>query len=142
MKTTLLRWGLLSLLALAPFAALRAEPVIIVHKGLEGQALDAATVKSVLLGKKVAWDNGSRVTIAALKSGPVADGALKAAVDQTASQFLNHWRRLAMTGGGLAPKSFESEAEVLKFVAETPGAIGFVDSATADASVVVVKAGG
>lgn len=140
MKTTLLRWGLFSLLALVPLA-LRAEPVIIVNKALEGQTLDAATVKSVLLGKKVAWDNGTRVTIAALKSGPVADGALKAAVDQTASQFLNHWRRLAMTGGGMAPKSFDSEAEVLKFVAETPGAIGFLDSATADASVVVVKPG-
>jgi hypothetical protein len=141
MKRPLLRCGMLALLALAPLA-LRAEPVLIVHKGLEGQPLDAATVKSVLLGKKVAWDNGTRVTIAALKSGAVADGALKAAVDQTASQFLNHWRRLAMTGGGMAPKSFDSEAEVLKFVAETPGAIGFLDSATADASVVVVKAGG
>lgn len=140
MKRSSLRLGLVSLLVLIPLA-LRAEPVLIVNKGLEGQPLDAATVKAVLLGKKVAWDNGARVTIASLKGGPIADGALKAAVDQTASQFLNHWRRLAMTGGGIAPKSFDSEGDLLKFVAATPGAIGFVDSATADGSVVVVKPG-
>jgi hypothetical protein len=52
-----------------------------------------------------------------------------------ASAFNNHWRRLAMTGGGTAPKFFEKEEDLRKFVAETPGAIGFVDSANADASV-------
>ena len=43
-----------------------------------------------------------------------------------------------MTGGGSAPRSFDSEAELLKFVADTPGAIGFVDGASADASVAVL----
>jgi len=40
-----------------------------------------------------------------------------------------------MTGGGTAPKTFDKEEDLRKFVAETPGAIGFVDSANADASV-------
>ena len=55
--------------------------------------------------------------------------------DMTASAFNNHWRRLAMTGGGTAPKSFEKDEDLRKFVSETPGAIGFVDEASVDASV-------
>ena len=52
-----------------------------------------------------------------------------------ASAFNNHWRRLAMTGGGTSPKTFDKEEDLRKFVAETPGAIGFIDAAGADASV-------
>ena len=54
------------------------------------------------------------------------------------SAFNNHWRRLAMTGGGTAPKAFDKEEDLRKFVAETPGAIGFVDAANADSSVLVL----
>jgi len=115
-----------------------AAPVLIGNKNVAGEKLDGATVKSVFLGKKVAWDSAGRVTLAVLKAGPVADAFLQGAVEMNASAFSNHWRRLSMTGGGTAPKSFEKDEDLRKFVAETPGAIGFVDSASADASVTVL----
>ena len=125
-------------LACVVFAAaqLGAAPVLIGNKNIAGEKLDAATLKAVFLGKKVAWDGaGGRITLAVLKGGDVAEAFLKGAVDMTSSAFNNHWRRLAMTGGGTAPKTFDKEEDLRKFVAETPGAIGFVDSANADASV-------
>jgi len=135
MKISSLRRVLvLAALCLAGTAAF-AAPVLIGNKNVAGEKLDATTVKSVFLGKKVAWDGAGRVTLAVLKTGPVADAFLQGAVDMNASAFNNHWRRLAMTGGGTAPKSFEKEEDLRKFVSETPGAIGFVDSASADASV-------
>ena len=76
-----------------------------------------------------------------LKSGPVADEFLQKSAEMNASAFSNHWRRLAMTGGGTAPKFFEKEEDLRKFVAETPGAIGFLEAAAADASVAVLNAG-
>ena len=102
------------------------------------EKIDAASLKSVLLGKKVAWDGAGRVVLAVLKTGPLADEFLQKAAEMNASAFNNHWRRLAMTGGGTAPKAFDKEEDLRKFVAETPGAIGFVDSANTDASVVVL----
>ncbi|HVU15753.1 MAG TPA: hypothetical protein VHD32_02425 [Candidatus Didemnitutus sp.] len=128
-------------LALAAFAAAvaSAAPVVIGNKNVAAEKLDAAAVKSVFLGKKVAWEGAGRVVLAVLKGGPVADEFLKESVDMNASGFNNYWRRLAMTGGGTAPKSFEKEEDLRKFVADTPGAIGFVDAASADASVVVLK---
>ncbi len=129
----------LVVLALAGTPAF-AAPVLIGNKNVAAEKLDAATVKAVFLGKKVSWDGAGRVALAVLKAGPVADTFLQGAVDMNASTFNNHWRRLAMTGGGTAPKSFEKEEDLRKFVAETPGAIGFVDSANADASVSVLTA--
>ena len=126
--------ALLALTATAAFAA----PTVIGNKNIAAEKLDAATAKAVFLGKKVSWDTGGRVVLAVLKGGPVADEFLQKATEMNASGFTNYWRRLAMTGGGTAPKSFEKEEDLRKFVAETPGAIGFVDSASVDASVAVI----
>jgi ABC-type phosphate transport system substrate-binding protein len=134
---TLRRLGVLAVL-FASLSMAGAAPVIIVNKSIEKEKADAATLKSVLLGKKVAWDSGGRAILAVLKSGPVADEFLKGAVDMSGSSFNNYWRRLAMTGGGTAPHSFEKEEDLRKYVADTPGAIGFVDSANVDASVAVL----
>lgn len=123
-----------ALVALATTTAF-AAPAVIANKNIAAEKLDAGAAKAVFLGKKVSWDTGGRVVLAVLKTGPVADEFLGKAVEMNASAFSNHWRRLAMTGGGTAPKFFEKEADLRKFVAETPGAIGFVDSANADASV-------
>ena len=136
-----IRMFLLAGISLALAAAASAAPVLIGNKNVAGEKLDALTVKAIFLGKKVSWDGAGRLTLAVLKGGSVADDFLKGAVDMTSSAFNNHWRRLAMTGGGTAPKSFEKEEDLRKFVAETPGAIGFVDSANADASVAVLKPG-
>ena len=134
MKTISLRFFAFAAFALLGIAAF-AGPVLIGNKNVASEKLEPATVKAVFLGKKVSWDGAGRVTLAVLKAGPVADAFLQGAVDMNASAFNNHWRRLAMTGGGTAPKSFEKEEDLRKFVAETPGAIGFVDAASADASV-------
>ena len=137
MKPIYLRRLLASVMLLVSASAF-AAPALIGNKNVASEKLDAATVKAVFLGKKVAWDGAGRVTLAVLKGGPVAEDFLKGAVEMSVSAFNNHWRRLAMTGGGTAPKSFEKDEEVRKFVAETPGAIGFVDSASVDASVAVL----
>jgi ABC-type phosphate transport system substrate-binding protein len=135
MKTSYIRRGFaLAALCLAGTVGF-AAPALIGNKNVATEKLDAATVKAVFLGKKVAWDGAGRVTLAVLKAGPVADAFLQGAVDMNSSGFNNHWRRLAMTGGGTAPKSFEKDEDLRKFVSETPGAIGFVDEASVDASV-------
>jgi ABC-type phosphate transport system substrate-binding protein len=134
---SLISLGLLAGLALAGNGV--AAPALIGNKNVAAEKIDAATLKAVLLGKKVAWGGAGRVVLAVLKAGPVADEFLQKSAEMNASTFSNHWRRLAMTGGGTAPKSFEKEEDLRKFVAETPGAIGFVDSANADASVAVLS---
>ena len=129
----------LAVAALAVVAAVtHAAPPVIAHQDHAAEKLDAAGIKAVFLGKKVAWDGGGRITLAVLKGGPVADEFCQTHLGMNASQFQNHWRRLALTGGGIAPKTFDSEDELKKFVASTPGAVGFVGEAVADDSVAIL----
>lgn len=134
MKNLLRLLGLVLACGLAAPAA-SAAPALVAHKSLAAEKLDAAALKAVFLGKKVSWDGGGRIVLAVLKNSPIADEFLQKAVEMNASTFGNHWRRLAMTGGGTAPKAFDKEEDLRAFVAETPGAVGFLGAAAADASV-------
>ena len=116
--------------------ALRAEPVLVGHAGLKGQALDADAVKAVLLGKKPTLGD-TRAVIIIAKAGAAQDAFLQAHIAMNTGQFQNHWRRLFMTGSGSAPKVVETEAEAVKLAAETPGGIAVVDSAAAGGLVVL-----
>src|SRR4051812_1333442 len=128
-----------SLCAAAFFAAaasLSANPALLGHKGLNGQALDAESVKAVLLGKKVTLGD-AKVVIVIAKSSEAQDQFLQQTVGMTTSQFQNHWRRLFMTGGGSAPKIVENDAEAVKLVGETAGAVAVLDSAKGEGLVVL-----
>ncbi len=108
-------------------AVLQAGPVLVGHKGLEGQKLDDDAIKATLLGKKATLGN-TRVVIVIAKSSANQEAFLKEHVGMTTDQFQTFWRRLFMTGGGTAPKVVESEADAVKLVAETAGAIAVGDS--------------
>ena len=117
---------------------LRADPVLVGHTALKGQALDADAVKAVLLGKRVTLGD-SRVVVVIIKNSASQDAFLQSHVAMTTSQFQTYWRRLFMTGGGSAPKIVETEADACKLVAETTGAISVVDSTSANNLVVLGK---
>ena len=125
-------------LGLALTSLVRADPALLGHAGLKGQALDADAVKAILLGKRVTLGD-ARVVIVIAKSGDAQENFLKAHVGMTTSQFQNHWRRLFMTGGGSAPKIVETEADALKLAGDTPGAVTVADSAAAAALAVLAN---
>jgi hypothetical protein len=134
-RSTVSALAALLVLAAAPVCA---GPLVVAHKGVASEKVDASSLKAIFLGKKVSWDGAGRVVIATLKSGALAEEFYKDRLEMNASSFGNHWRRLAMTGGGIAPKSFESEADLLKFVAETPGAVGFASAANEQVATLAV----
>ena len=126
----------LSLLVVASAAG--ASPVAIANPSLAREKFDAVKLKSVFLGKRVSWEVGGRVIVAVLREGPVADAFLPRATGLSTADFRSYWRRLAMTGAGIPPKSFSTVADLKAYVARTPGAIGFADAADADGSVVSI----
>jgi hypothetical protein len=129
MRSTLLLVLSAVLLAVTP-AVSQADPVLAGHPGLAGQTLDADAVKAVLLGKRITLGD-SRVVIVFAKTSEGQEAFLKSSVGMTTSQFQNHWRRLFMTGGGSAPKIVETEADAVKLVAETAGAVAIIDRGSA-----------
>jgi hypothetical protein len=51
---------------------------------------------------------------------------LKNHVREDPDEFRAQWRKAVFTGQGAMPKTFDSEAALLQYVAVTPGALGYV----------------
>jgi ABC-type phosphate transport system substrate-binding protein len=107
-------------------AGAAAEDTIIVNPALPLAALDDEALKDIYLGRKTAWDDGSRVVVVVLKEGISHDHLLQL-LNKSAAQFLTGWKKLVFTGKGTMPELVESEDALVALVAKTPGAIGYID---------------
>ncbi len=54
------------------------------------------------------------------------------------SKLKKIWKKVVFTGAGTPPKILKTEADLIEFVAETAGAIGYIDAATPHEGVNVI----
>ncbi len=108
-----------------------AEAVVIANSEVAETTVSSSTLKSIFLGKKKKWNDDSKVVLVALRGGDTADSFLKSQVGKTAKQFTTYWKKMVFTGKGSMPKLFDNEAELVNYVKNTRGAIGFVKAGTA-----------
>ncbi len=127
--------NLLAALLLVAFAIGMAEAAdykLIVHSGVGVTTLNAAAVEKIFLGKKSKWDDGTKIVPVTLAKDSAIHKAFVAEVVKKAEpKFTSFWQQALFTGKGTPPKSFGSEAELVKFVASTKGAVGYVAAGTA-----------
>lgn len=115
-----------------------AEVAVIVHPS-NNNALDAATVSKIYLGREKSFADGQSVVPMALEeTAPSSASFNDVVLKKSASQLKAYWSKLVFTGKGTPPKELASEDEMLKLVASNPNLIGFVDASKVDASVKVV----
>lgn len=107
---------------------LTGEETLIVNGASSVAGLSADQMKDYFLGKKTAWDDGSKVVIVVIKDGASSD-ALLAKLGKNSQQFNTSWKKLVFTGKGSMPEQVESDDALIALVAKTPGAIGLVDKA-------------
>jgi hypothetical protein len=127
-----------AILVLLTYTFSFAEPVVIVSSSVS-DAVNADMVQKIYLGKKSKWEDGSSITPVALQQGTVHDAFLEKFIKKTSSQFETYWKQMIFSGKGVPPKAFATEAELYDFVNKTPGAVGYVDSATPHEGVKEVK---
>ena len=102
-----------------------ADVQIIANASIGAAELSAADVKEIFLGAKTSVAGSDVATV--LASGGAAHEAFLAAYVGKSDQGLrNHFKTLVFTGKGSMPKSFASDAEIVKYVAGTKGAIGYI----------------
>lgn len=110
--------------------ALRAQaddPVFIAHRDVQTAAFTRDEARAVLLGTQTNWPGGGgALKLAVLVSGPVHEKVMADIVGRTPTQFESHWKRLVFTGGGVMPQQCRNDAELVAYVASTPGAFGYV----------------
>lgn len=117
----------------------QAEVRIVVNTGAGIDTIDAKTVENLFLGRKKELPNGTKAVPVTLSEGAVHEEFLAGFVSRSSSQFKSHWKKAVFTGQGQPPKEVKTEAELIEYVAATPGAIGYV-GASADVSKVKVVA--
>jgi hypothetical protein len=87
--------------------------------------LDMSQLKSILKGEKLRWNDGSKVSLALMKtSTPVGTETCKKLYNMTANELNKYFLALVFQGKVNAPTFFNSSSELEAYVAETPGAIG------------------
>ena len=103
------------------------QDVLIVVNGNVGVTqITEIQLHDIFTGARTRFDNGSRAVPVILKGGPVHEVFLHRHVGDTPDEFRVRWRKAVFTGQGSMPRECASEAELLKYVEGTPGAIGYV----------------
>jgi hypothetical protein len=100
--------------------------IIIANKSVKSSEVTAGDLKDVFNGDKTSFSDGSHVAPVTLKEGAVHDAFLKKYVGKGDAAFRAAWRSLVFSGQGSMPKTFDTEAALIDYVAATPGAIGYV----------------
>lgn len=108
-----------------------ADMQVIANPSVKSAAVSVDELKNVFLGNTSSLADGSKVEPVLAESGAAHDEFLKDVVGKSAPALKNHLKTLVFTGKGSMPKSFASEADIVKYVAKTPGAIGYVSAGAA-----------
>jgi hypothetical protein len=104
-------------------------------------ALDLEELKSIFMGERQRWRNGTKVVIALMKPNTETGKIISNKLYNMSSDEVNKfWLALVFQGKADSPVSFESAAALESFVASNPGAIGIVAQSDlpADAQVTLI----
>lgn len=127
-----LRWSAAAVLAMSCSLPALAQVAVVVAPNSPLASMSAEQVASLFLGK-------SPAVLADLpEASPVREQFYTKVAGKTPAQVKAVWARLTFSGKGIPPKELATAAEVKKFVAANPEAVGYIEKAAVDGSVKVV----
>ena len=116
-----------------------AQVAVVVNPKSPVATLTADQVSGIFLGKSNTFPSGGTALPTDLPdSAPAHDLFYTKVTGKSSAQVKAAWSRLVFSGKATPPKEFGSAAEVKKFVASNPDAIGYIEKSAVDSSVKVV----
>ena len=115
-----------------------AEVTVIANKNISETSLSNSEIKNISLGNIVKWPDNTPVHFVTLE-GDIHRDFLKTYLKRSTSQYKNHWRKMVFTGKGCKPKCFKTEAELIQYVSQTNGAIGYIGRGTGTKDVKILE---
>ncbi|TXI22435.1 MAG: hypothetical protein E6Q67_06215 [Roseateles sp.] len=130
--------ALATLLALAGAAA-QAQVAVVVNPKNPAASLTADQVSAIFLGKTATLPSGATAApVDQAEGSALREQFYGKVTGKQAAQVKAAWSRLVFSGKGTPPKELGSSAEVKKFVAANPDAIGYIEKSALDGSVKAV----
>lgn len=127
MKTRVIVAALVTAM-LFPVLSIAGDVILIGNPSIRKSTLNKKDVKYLFLGKITTWKDGTKVVFAIQTDKELHKQFLKNYIGKSPSQFSDYWKRLIFTGKGSSPLTHDSDQEMIKFVGETKGAIGYVSN--------------
>lgn len=124
---------------LIPVLSMAGEVVFIGNSSVPASTLSEYDVKNIFLGIKPLWDDGAEIILVVQTDSSAHDEFLKKYIGKTSAQFTNYWKKQLFSGKGLVPPSKASDQEIINFVRQNKGAIGYVSTDTGLDNVKVIS---
>ena len=104
------------------------DVVVIANMSVSANEIDSKTIQRIFYGKKSRWADDTKIVPVMLQSGETHTEFVENILKKSVTKFITYWKQALFTGKGIPPKSFDEESDLVRYVSETPGAIGFVSS--------------
>ncbi len=107
------------------------EPSIMVIANEKGamNTLTMKELKSIFQGEKQRWPDGTKISIAFMKSStPVGKATSNKVMKMSGDQLNKFWLALVFQGKAKAPIFYGTASEVENYVSQNAGAIGVVEA--------------
>ena len=126
-----LRYVILLLAAASIFAVhAQAQVIVIANPSVKATEISKSDLRDIFTGNATSLPGGGSVVPILLKAGTVHEEFLQAYIGKNDTAYRAGWRSLVFSGQASMPKSLDSDAAVVEFVAHNPGAIGYIGKAT------------
>lgn len=133
-----LRWLMLSVLLLSYTVLGADEPIAVIVAPGYSKLLKKEDLALIFKRKKLFWSDGSKVQAVNLPaSNPYRNVFSQAVLATSPEELEKYWNDMYFHGIS-PPYVVSSEEAVLRFVAETPGAIGYVPFCNVNGRVAIV----
>lgn len=130
---------LFSLLMTMSCSLIAAELVVVVNKANGISEISKSDLVAIYTKKMTKWSEGDeKIKPVMLKKGAVRDTFIKSYLDMTPSSFKSFWQKMVFTGKGTPPKGLSEDSDIISYVKDNEGAIGFVAKGTATEGVKAV----
>ena len=108
------------------------EPLVLIGHG-SLQKTDLATLQRLYTGRIVSLNEQPATPLNLPPGSPMRQQFLKTILGQSEEQYSGYWLVRRYVGKGAPPQEVASPEEVIRIIATTPGAIGYVPTAKAPA---------
>jgi ABC-type phosphate transport system substrate-binding protein len=115
--------------SLALAAKIQAQVVVIANPSVKANEVSKSDLKDVFTGASASLGGGNVVPIL-LKAGTAHEEFLHTYIGKNDTAYRAGWRSLVFSGQASMPKSLNTDAEVVEFVAHNHGAIGYIGKGT------------
>jgi ABC-type phosphate transport system substrate-binding protein len=107
-----------------------AQVIIIANPGVQATEVSKSDLRDVFTGGASSLKSGAHVTPLLLKGGTANEEFLSAYIGKNDTAFRASWRSLVFSGQASMPRTLETEAAMVEYVAHNAGAIGYISKST------------